>query len=123
MADPVRWPLMLPDAEPALEGRYEPDVIALMVKALDVSWRALAFAHFADEHEMRLTREVLATRILENVAAGERRLSVLSGDALGALEPRTAKAPGGQDGRPSWRDDAHRGDAIEVVRLTQRRLS
>ena len=89
---------------------------ALMVQALDASWMALAFAHFADEHEMRVTDEVLAQHILENIAAGERRLSVLSGNALGALEPRAAKRPDGHAQGPLWRDPGDRVDVIEVVR-------
>ncbi|MDB5642894.1 MAG: hypothetical protein JWN07_2211 [Hyphomicrobiales bacterium] len=99
MADPVRRLHLV--AEPGLDAKsiYEPDAVAVMVEALDASWLALAFAHFDDEQEMLATREVLAKRILQRVAAGERRVPVLSGDALGALEPRAAKSPGGQ----SWR--------------------
>ncbi len=102
MADLGRRLTLVSEAEADAELMFEPDVIALMVEALEVSWRALAFAHFADEHEIRLTREVLAKRIRESVAAGERRLPVLSSHALGALEPRAAKAPGGQGGGQSW---------------------
>lgn len=69
---------------------FEPEVIELMRKALDAAWSALAFAHFDDEREMRATREELARRILEAAASGERRVRVLSGRALGALEPRRA---------------------------------
>src|SRR6478672_6620129 len=74
---------------------FEPDVIALMRAALDASWSALAFARLDDENDIRTTREALAKRILEGAAGGERRVPVLSGDALGALEPRRAgKTPG-----------------------------
>jgi hypothetical protein len=106
-----------PEADPAVESHFEPDVVALMVQALDASWMALAFAHFADEHEIRVTREVLAQRILENVAAGERRLAVLSGNALGALEPRAAKSPGGHGDLHAWHDYADRVDGARPVPL------
>jgi hypothetical protein len=79
---------------------FEPDVIALMRRALDASWSALAFARLDDEHDIRATREILAKRILEGVAGGERRVPVLSGDALGALEPRSAGKTPGETG---WR--------------------
>lgn len=86
------------DAEVA--PMFEPDVINVMREALDASWSALAFAHFADEAEIRVIREKLAKQILEVAAEGERRVPVLSGRALGALEPRRAsgsgaRAPGG----------------------------
>ncbi len=116
MTDPVRQLMVPPEAAPTVESLDEPDVVALMVQALDASWTALAFAHFADEHEMRVTDEVLAQHILENIAAGERRLSVLSGNALGALEPRAAKRPDGHAQGPSWRDPGDRVNVIEVVR-------
>jgi hypothetical protein len=79
---------------------FEPDVIALMRAALDASWSALAFARLEDEHDIRTTREALAKRILEGAAGGERRVPVLSGDALGALEPRRA---GATPGETQWR--------------------
>lgn len=83
---------------------FEPDVIALMRKALDESWSALAFARLDDEHDIRTTREALAKRILEGAAGGERRVPVLSGHALGALEPRSAgKTPAGTAGETKWR--------------------
>ena len=116
MTDPVRQLMVPPEAAPTVESLDEPDVVALMVQALDASWMALAFAHFADEHEMRVTDEVLAQHILENIAAGERRLSVLSGNALGVLEPRAAKRPDGHAQGPLWRDPGDRVDVIEVVR-------
>ncbi len=116
MTDPVRQLMVPPEAAPTVESLDERDVVALMVQALDASWMALAFAHFADEHEIRVTDEVLAHRILENIAAGERRLSVLSGNALGALEPRAAKRSDGRAQVPAWRNSADRVDVIEVVR-------
>ena len=70
---------------------YGPDEIRLMRSALAASWSALAFAHFDSEHEARATRERLARRILEETAQGVRSLSLLSGRALGALEPRRAR--------------------------------
>ena len=115
MTDPVRQLMVPPEAAPTVESLDERDVVALMVQALDASWMALAFAHFADEHEIRVTDEVLAQRILENIAAGERRLSVLSGNALGALEPRAAKRSDGRAQVPAWRNSADRVDVIEVV--------
>lgn len=83
---------------------FEPDVINVMREALDASWSALAFAHFADETEMLVTREKLANQILEGAAGGERRVPVLSGRALGALEPRRAAGSGGRPpGGQPWR--------------------
>lgn len=79
---------------------FEPDVVALMRKALDASWSALAFARLDDEDDIRTTREALAKHILEGAAGGERRVPVLSGHALGALEPRSA---GKTPGEAKWR--------------------
>ena len=86
------------DREPACT--FGPDVIAVMRKAMDASWSALAFAHFEDEHDVRAVREELAKRILESAARGERRAPVLSGRALGALAPRRAGKP---QGATPWR--------------------
>ena len=83
---------------------FEPEVVDVMRRALDASWSALAFAHFEDETEVRATRERLAKRILEVAAEGERRVPVLSGRALGALEPRRAAgSANGARGATSWR--------------------
>jgi hypothetical protein len=83
---------------------FEPDVIALMRKALDASWSALAFARLEDENDIRMTREALARRILERAAGGERRVPVLSGAALGSLEPRRAgRTPAETAGETKWR--------------------
>lgn len=95
----------LDEGDSSCEGTaviFEPEVVAVMRKAMDASWSALAFAQFDDEHEMRATREVLAKRILEAAAAGERRVPVLSGGALGALEPRRAATSRTAGGTP-WR--------------------
>ena len=70
---------------------YGPEEIRLMRKALDASWSALAFAHFDNDSDKRATREELARRILKEAAQGERSVPVLSGRALGALEPRSAR--------------------------------
>jgi hypothetical protein len=105
-AKPKRWRNVMFDAvhrfdEPGGRGSedaaiFGPDVIAVMRRAFDLSWSALVFAHFDSEHEIRVTREELAKRILEGAARGERRIPVLSGRALGALEPRSARrSPGG----------------------------
>lgn len=85
---------------------FEPETIAIMRRALDLSWSALAFAHFENVGEMRDTREELAKRILEAAASGERRAPVLSGRALGALAPRSARTspPGGSLWRTSRYD-------------------
>lgn len=75
---------------------FGPEEIGLMRAALEASWSALAFAHFESELDRRATREKLARSILEEAASGERRVPLLSGRALGALEPRRA-------GEPTWR--------------------
>lgn len=100
MGDPVVRidEYLMREREPACT--FEPDVIAVMRQAMDASWSALAFAHFDDEHDIRAVREELARRILEGAARGERRAPVLSGRALGALEPRRAVKP---QGAAPWR--------------------
>jgi hypothetical protein len=113
-AKPKGWRSVMFDAvqrfdEPGGRGPedaaiFGPDVIAVMRRAFDLSWSALAFAHFDDEHEIRVTREELAKRILEGAARGERRIPVLSGRALGALEPRSAR---GSSGGLPWRSSRY----------------
>ena len=84
---------------PEAAAIFGPSTISAMRRALDLSWSALAFAHFEGESDMRETREELARQILLAAAAGERRAIVLSGRALGALEPRRAAAPVRSPGR------------------------
>lgn len=77
------------------EAIFGPEDISLMLSALKESWAALAFVEWNGKNDMDATRERLARSILRSVALGERRIQVLSGYALGAIEPRHA---GGQ----SW---------------------
>jgi hypothetical protein len=100
MSDPARRIDEFVDDDAGAATMFEPDVIAVMRAALDASWRALAFAHFDDEQEMRTIQEELAKRILEGAARGERRAPVLSGRALGAIAPRRA---GKSQGALPWR--------------------
>jgi hypothetical protein len=110
VAKPKAWRCVMFDAVQRFDepvGRrhedaaiFGPELIAVMRRAFELSWSALAFAHFDTEHEIRATREELAKRILEGAAGGERRIPVLSGRALGALEPRSA---GRSSGGSPWR--------------------
>lgn len=77
---------------PGPEHAFGPEDICVMRQALDRSWSALDFAHFEDDGDRLATRERLARRIVEEAARGERSVPVLSGLALGALEPRRAGA-------------------------------
>lgn len=69
---------------------FGPEEIRIMRKALDKSWAALAFARWNDDLDARRTRESLALAILRETARGERNIGVLTDNALGSLEPRSA---------------------------------
>ena len=87
-----RWLLESHTSEP-MDRIYGPDEISLMRAALERSWAALAFAHWSDEKDALRTRERLALTILRETACGERRVSALTDNALGSIEPRSAQAP------------------------------